>query len=158
MADQKETFQKQKNPVIAAFLAIIPGLGSLYNGNLIKTTGIALVFAAMIVMITRSPYRNGLIFGLSIGVFYIYQIIDSFNEANRTRKKPDALPKDDQETISLYWACIVLGLGVIFLLANLGLYGYREIIRFSPLLLIVFGAKLVLDYFHKEVNHETSKR
>ena len=39
---------REKNPSLAAFLAIFPGMGAIYNGNVLKGITFILVFAVLI--------------------------------------------------------------------------------------------------------------
>lgn len=151
----KPKMKKKKSPVLAAFLSIIPGFGALYNGNLVKALAQAIVFVLLIVQISQGEGDEAIL-GILIGVFYIYQIVDSFNEASRSlsREMPREMETEDIEEISLFWAVLVFGLGVVFQLSNLGLYSYRDIYRFWPVLLIAFGVRLVYGYLKKEELHE----
>ena len=44
---------REKNPSLAAFLAIFPGMGAVYNGNFVKGLTFMLVFAVLIVLTTQ---------------------------------------------------------------------------------------------------------
>lgn len=151
----KMKLKRKKSPVLAAFLSIIPGLGALYNGNLVKALAEAIIFVLLIVQITEGRGEEAIL-GIMIGVFYIFQIVDSFNEASRSLpREVSAEPEADEvEEISLFWAVLVFCLGVVFLFGNLGVFAYRDIRRFWPALLIVIGVRLVYGYLKKEELHE----
>ena len=45
--------QKEKNPSLAAFLAIFPGMGAIYNGNIIKGITYMLIFIILRVSVRK---------------------------------------------------------------------------------------------------------
>jgi TM2 domain-containing membrane protein YozV len=146
-------FKKEKNPALAAFLSIFPGAGAFYNGNLFKGIAFVLVFVILIILTDNAHSADEAVFGLMIAGFYIFQIIDSYNEAGRINKtglSQGEGSKEPKEDVSLFSAVLVLAIGIIFQLANLDVITYREITRFWPLILIVFGVKAVVGYFKKE--------
>ena len=66
---------------MAALLSIIPGVGQMYNEQYAKGLIFVLIFAAIIQM---TAHVNGL-FGLLIGGFWIYQVIDAYKTAEARR-------------------------------------------------------------------------
>ncbi len=53
-----------------------------------------------------------------------------------------------KKTDSLFWGIVLLTIGIIFLLNNLGVdISLGEILKFWPLILIYFGGKALYDYF-----------
>lgn len=79
--------KKRRNPLIASVLALIPGLGQLYNGNIIKA-GIYLVIDILvpITMGFLGLLKNfeGLIIIIVFFIsFVIYRIIDAYQSAKR---------------------------------------------------------------------------
>jgi hypothetical protein len=144
--------QKEKNPSLAAFLAIFPGMGAIYNGNIIKGITYMLIFTILIVLTDNAQEPDAVVFGLMIAGFFIFQIVDSYNEASKINQnilaeKNPACCKGD---ISLFSAITVLMMGIVFQLANFDLITYRQVTRLWPLVLIVFGIKIVYNYFKRE--------
>jgi len=144
--------QKEKNPSLAAFLAIFPGMGAIYNGNIIKGITYMLIFAVLIVLTDNAGEPDAVVFGLLIAGFFIFQIIDSYNEAGKINQNilAEENPTSQKEDLSLFSAITVLAIGIVFQLANFDLLTYRQVTRLWPLVLIVFGIKIVYDYFKKE--------
>jgi hypothetical protein len=144
--------QKEKNPALAAFLAIFPGMGAIYNGNIIKGIAYMLIFAVLIVLTDNANEPDAVVFGLLIAGFFIFQIIDSYNEAGKINQNilAEENPASQKEDLSLFSAITVLAIGIVFQLANFDLLTYRQVTRLWPLVLIVFGIKIVYDYFKKE--------
>jgi len=143
---------KEKNPSLAAFLAIFPGMGAVYNGNFIKGITFMLIFAVLIVLTNNAHDPDAVVFALMIAGFYIFQIIDSYNDAGRINRNasPGEEPARGKEDLSLFSAVVVLVIGIIFQLANFDLLTYRQVTRLWPLALIAFGIKIVFNYFKRE--------
>lgn len=144
--------QKEKNPSLAAFLAIFPGMGAIYNGNIIKGITYMLTFVILIVLTDNAQDPDSAIFGLMIAGFFIFQILDSYNEAVRINHNilAEENPKCCKEDLSLFSAIVVLMMGIVFQLANFDLITFRQVTRLWPLVLIIFGIKIVYNYFKRE--------
>jgi len=143
------------NPAVAGILAgFFPiGVGAVYTGQYAK--GLAhLAIAVLMIMGVSSdevPWQAKTILGISMGFFYIYQIIDSVRSAKAVQTGepvPDpfglAQAFGAGERLGLEstkvpaGAAVLIGLGVIFLLHTVGLFSF-SIDRFWPLILIFFG-------------------
>jgi len=165
MAEKNQIEGLKKNPALAAIIsAIFPGAGFFYIGNFMKGVAYMIIFAMLIVMeVYSSEYSSRVmeivVFGLFIAGFYIFQIIDSFNEARVTGLKPETKngKKMKTEEISLFGSLTVLILGIIFLLINFDILTYRQVIRLWPLFLIGLGIKYIFNYYRKkeEDNEQT---
>jgi len=144
--------RREKNPSLAAFLAIFPGMGAIYNGNPLKGVTFMLIFAILIVLTSNAQDADAVVFGLMIAGFYIFQIIDSYNEASKLTQNvlSEETPINGKEDLSLFSAIIVLIIGIIFQMANFDLLTYRQVTRLWPVLLIAFGVKIVFNYFKRE--------
>jgi hypothetical protein len=144
--------QKEKNPSLAAFLAIFPGMGAIYNGNIVKGITYMLIFTILIVLTDNAQDPDAIVFGLMIAGFFIFQIIDSYNEASKINQNilTEENPTSYKEDLSLFSAIIVLVIGIVFQLANFDLITFRQVTRLWPLVLIVFGIKIVYNYFKRE--------
>jgi hypothetical protein len=148
----EDTGRKEKNPSLAAFLAIFPGMGAIYNGNFLKGITYVLIFSVLIVLTSNAQDPDAVVFALMIGGFYIFQIVDSYNEAGRMNQNI-AIGEESagsKEDLSLFSAVAVLVIGIIFQLANFDLLTYRQVTRLWPLALIAFGIKIVFNYFKRE--------
>ena len=147
--------KQRKRPGLAAFLSLVPGGGALYNGNWLKALGQLLIFVLLVSMADRGiGAGDELVFGLFIVGFYIFQIVDSYNEAASCLEPLPAAAGARPEKLSLFWAIVVLILGIVFQLANLDFFSYRQVVKFWPVLLIAFGIKIVFNYFGEGVGDE----
>jgi hypothetical protein len=146
------TGRKEKNPSLAAFLAIFPGMGAIYSGNFLKGVTYVLIFAVLIVLTSNAQDPDAVVFALMIGGFYIFQIVDSYNEAGRMNQNisTGGGSAGGKEDLSLFTAIVVLVIGIVFQLANFDLLTYRQVTRLWPLALVAFGIKIVFNYFKRE--------
>lgn len=157
MADDPRTGReiREKNPSLAAFLAIFPGMGAVYNGNILKGVTYLLIFGVLIALTSNADGSDATVFGLMIAGFYIYQIVDSYNEAARLNRGGAAAAGSERgEDLSLFSAIVVLAIGVLFQLVNFDVLTFRQVSRLWPLALIAFGIKIVFDYYKREEKHD----
>jgi tetratricopeptide (TPR) repeat protein len=98
---------RERNQAIAFFSGFIPGLGQLYNGDIIKS---AVIFGSFLLFmlsyaLLQQPYPEGIdnlqmflyltnplvqIMGVRFGLAYIYGLVDAPITAGKTVKKPAA--------------------------------------------------------------------
>lgn len=147
-----------KRPPKSGFLAgllsfIFPGLGTLYNRQVMKGLMFMIIFAGLVTLQTTGegqPFAALLLAG-----FWFYQLIDAVMTAKTINRK--TLDGDYvEETVdefpeivksgSIFWGIILMAVGGILLLANFDIISYRTIFDFWPVVVIVIGIKLVLDY------------
>src|SRR6476646_10697970 len=177
------------NPVIAALLGFIPGVGAMYNGQFTKAFAHVLIFILLIIGVNTGGNASG-IFGGLIAFFIFYMAFEAYKTAEAKRHglpAPDPLgldkmfglqetnihstgvppmvntsgayppvpPQSSQATPPLQveppppspqdnapiGAIVLIGLGVLFLLQNLGIFRIHNL---WPLFLI--GAGIWLAY------------
>ena len=130
------------NPGLALALGLIPGVGAIYNGQVMKAIAQVLIFGSLIGMGDRVGHAAEGLFGLATAVFYFYMVIDSFQTAKR---KKLGLPVQewfglgDAKLNAPVGAAVLIGLGVLFLLDNLGVRVFPLVGRFWPVGLIALG-------------------
>jgi hypothetical protein len=142
------------NPTVAGILAgFFPfGVGAVYTGQYAKGLAHLAIFGLLIAGISAADNGHsealGIICGIGISFFYVYQIIDAVRSA---RAIQSGLPAPDpyglgatfgggakMDTTRIPMGAIVLILiGVLFLLHTMGLELGLD--RFWPLILIVVG-------------------
>ena len=134
------------NPGLALFLGFIPGVGSIYNGQIVKAMVQVLIFGSLIALSNRVGGPFDTIFGLGAAAFYFYMVIDSYQTA---RRKQLGLPAEEWLGLGEFkvnapvGAALLLGLGALFLLDNFGIPVFESISRFWPVILIVIGLLMV---------------
>ncbi len=147
----------RKSPFLAGLLAaLFPfGIGPFYNGELVKGFIYLVVFAGLVTMQKHGdaqPFE-----GLVLAGFYFFQIIDSVHVANRINRRAllgkeieegeEELAGEALKAGSIFWGILLIVLGAILLLGNFEVISYKIIFDLWPAVVIVIGAKLVLDYF-----------
>ncbi|HZR33127.1 MAG TPA: DUF5668 domain-containing protein [Terriglobales bacterium] len=147
------------NPGLAAVLAgFFPfGVASVYCGQYMKGLAEMLIFA-FLVWGANSAHPEWL-FGIGIAFFYVYQIIDAYRTAKALQL---GQPVPDPFGLSATFgsgrgirasnipigALILIGLGVILLLANLGVFEFALFNRlWLPILLIGLAVWQLLRRF-----------
>jgi Domain of unknown function (DUF5668)/B-box zinc finger len=160
------------NPVLAGLLGAIPfGVGAIYNGQ--YTKGLAHL-GIFILLVIGANQRDPLswICGIGIAAFVLYQIIDAVRTAKALQvgqPAPDPFglatmfsPGGDRTDFTRgvpTGAVVLIGLGVLFLLHNLGLW-FLSVDRLWPIILIVLGVWLFIrrqasvargDYRHRSL-------
>jgi Domain of unknown function (DUF5668) len=130
------------NPGMALFLGFIPGVGSIYNGQIMKAMVQVLIFGSLIAVCNRVGDPFDTIFGLGAAAFYFYMVIDSYQTARRKQlgQAPEEwLGMGDFKINAPVGAALLIGLGALFLLDNFGIPVFESITRFWPVVLIVIG-------------------
>ncbi len=153
--DENNNYSEKKSPGLAAVIsALVPGSGFFYIGNYIKGFSYMLLFVLLIVLIVHSSIDGRysmvteiVVFSLLLAGFYIFQIIDCFNEAviKREGSKSDDEDRSSSD-FSLTGSIILIILGILFQLRNLDIIDFRDIIKLWPLLIIGIGLKMVVEY------------
>lgn len=160
--DENKDYTEKKNPGLAALISgLFPGSGLFYAGNYTKGFSYMLLFALLIVLLVfsaddgrHSMAAEIVVFALLLAGFYVFQIIDSFNEVKKRNGTRDPASEEITSEISLTGSIIILILGVLFMLRNLDVISYRNIIKLWPLLIIGIGLKMVIEYLVVKENED----
>ena len=134
------------SPGVALALGFIPGVGAIYNGQVVKAMIQVLIFGSLIALGDRVGGPFGTVFGLGAAAFYFYMVIDSYQTARaKSLGQPAAewFGLGDMRMNVPLGAALLIGLGAMFLLDNLGVPVFRHLGRFWPVLLIVIGVILL---------------
>lgn len=130
------------SPGVALALGFIPGVGAIYNGQITKAISQVLIFGSLIALGDRVHGPLDTIFGLGAAAFYFYMVIDAYQTAKaKSTGKPvqDMFGLGEMRVNAPIGAALLIGLGILFLLDNLGVPIFNQIGRFWPVLLIVAG-------------------
>jgi TM2 domain-containing membrane protein YozV len=127
-----------KRPGLAMFLSLFPGVGQLYNGQTAKAFALFAAFASSIYLTDEV----GMPFGLVIPFVVFYSAIDAYRNAVminlRAAGRPPA-PEVDDDAESPAWGAVLLVIGLLLLLNNLGVLELVAVRRLWPLVLIGAG-------------------
>lgn len=140
------------SPGLAFLLGLIPGVGAIYNGQYAKGIVHVLIFG-LLISIESSGASNGLdaLMGILIGVFPFYMAFEAYHTA---RKRLMGEPVDEFSSIVQLRPeagrfpmipVLLIILGGLFLLSNLGLVRLEEILRFWPAALILLGVWMLYE-------------
>jgi TM2 domain-containing membrane protein YozV len=150
----------RKSPILAFLLSFFfPfGVGPFYNGEAVKGFIYLIIFAGLVTMqqhTAAQPFA-----GIVLGAFYIFQIIDTVNTANKINRRALVGGEVEEEEAvitpeaikagSIFWGVLLIALGLILLLGNFEVISYRAILDFWPVVVIVIGGKLIFDYLKKK--------
>jgi hypothetical protein len=151
------------NPGLAGLLGAIPfGVGAIYNGQYTKGLVHLGIFVALVVALSSNLANYWyIILGIGMGFFVVYQILDAVHTAKAIQAghpAPDpfglttAFSPGDSQSIPEQprdfakgvptGAIVLIGLGVLFLLHNLGFWFLRADVL-GPLVLIGLGVWLL---------------
>jgi hypothetical protein len=129
-------------PGVALALGFIPGVGAIYNGQIAKAISQVLIFGCLIALGDRVHGGLDAVFGMAIAAFYFYMVIDSFQTARAKslgRPVVDMFGLGELKVKAPVGAALLIGLGVLFLLDNLGVPVISQLGKYWPVLLIVGG-------------------
>jgi len=150
-----------KSPALAGILAFFfPGTGALYNRQPLKFLAVILGIAVMVTMLA-SEEGSAPFLGILLGGLYFYQFFDAIITANAINRKffqgeeveeikVEEVP-EFVKTGSVFWGIVLMIIGVVLLMANFSfLVTYSRIWSLWPLVVIIIGVKLIVDYVSKD--------
>jgi hypothetical protein len=151
------------NPTVAGILAgFFPfGLGAVYNGEYAKGLAHMLFFAVLIAVPHGDGAAPAVFHGITIAFFYFYQIFDAVRSARAKQMgQPTPDPLGVYRSLGIggtgeaaatsvvppnapIGAIILIGLGVLFLLSNMGILHFGAVRNLWPLILIALGIQML---------------
>jgi len=134
------------SPGVGLALGFIPGVGAIYNGQIVKAMIQVLIFGSLIAISNRVGSPMDTIFGLGAAAFYFYMVIDSYQTAKAKQlgqPTPEWFGLGDTKMSAPIGAALLIGLGALFLLDNFGIPVFQHLGRYWPVLLIVLGVLLL---------------
>lgn len=138
------------SPPLAFMLGFIPGVGAIYNGQYVKGL-VHVVIIGLVIAILNSDIPGNMmpLLGLLLAAFWFYMPFEAYHtaKARRLGQPVDAassLVKVPGSDSRFPVAPIVLiALGVLLLLDNLGWLELRRVFRYWPVLLIAAGVYML---------------
>jgi hypothetical protein len=134
-------------PGTALAIGFIPGLGAVYNGEYVKALIHVLIFASLIAMLnTYIPDSLIAFFVVALICFIFYMPIDAYRvakaRAEGTPEPPSLMIAQGKLPIG---ALVLIGLGILLLLANFGLLERDWFTKTWPVALIALGVWILYD-------------
>jgi hypothetical protein len=147
-----EAAQPGANPGLAAALGFIPGLGAVYNGQYMKALIHVLIFGGIIAALSSDlPDAYSAFLGIALGCFYFYMPIEAYRTAQARRKgEPEPANLIDGPDRKPIGALVLIGIGVLILLANFGLLQQEWLKKTWPIALILIGGWILRDRLRKK--------
>lgn len=147
------------SPGLAFLLGfLVPGVGAVYNGQYAKGLVHAII-TGLLISILSSGAAAGMepLIALLLCAWIFYMAFEAYHTARKRRlgEVPDEfssiLPMQAGQNSSLVGPVILIGLGVIFLLNNLGVLQFYLVLKYWPLFFIALGAYLLYARLRPEV-------
>jgi len=138
------------SPGVALALGFIPGVGAIYNGQFTKAIAQVLIFGCLIAMGDRVHGGLDAVFHVASAAFYFYMVIDSYNTARAKslgKPVPDVFGLAEVKVNAPVGAGLLIVLGALLLLDNLGVPLISQLGKYWPVLLIVGGILLLQRRF-----------
>lgn len=139
------------SPGLAFILGLIPGVGAIYNAQYAKGLFHVVIFGLLISMANADSVGDMQpLFGMLAPVWVFYMAFEAYHTA---KKREQGLPVDEFSSVlpgantaaAPVGPVIMIGLGVLFLLNNLGLLRFSQIFKFWPVALIGCGIYLLIE-------------
>ncbi|MCX6637310.1 MAG: DUF5668 domain-containing protein [Acidobacteria bacterium] len=156
------------SPGLAFLLGLIPGVGAIYNAQYAKGL-VHVVIWGFLVSIVSSDAAGGMepLFGMMIAVWHFYMAFEAYHTA---RKRALGEPVDEFSSLVPLKGrgagfpalpVVLIAVGTLFLLNNLEIVRFYQIMRYWPVFLIALGvyllyARISSDGPSAEANQEAS--
>jgi 4-hydroxybenzoate polyprenyltransferase len=158
---RKEEPAEIKSPVLAAGLSFLPGLGHIYNGLYKRAIVLIIIFAGLIHSMTHGV--ESVFVPLLLVAFWAFVVADAYRCAKRINERGEMEPEVDiffgingeKAHGSLFWGILLIVLGVMLQLHNLGL-SPDWLFRLWPLL-VVFAGFYIIFRAYEERKERTSE-
>ena len=141
------------SPGLAFLLGLIPGVGAIYNGQYVKGLIHVVILGLLISIVGSSEAAGGMepLFGMLIGVWVFYMAFEAYHTA---RKRQLGQSVDEfsslvslrgQSSTFPVAPAILIAVGVLFLLNNMDILRFSQIIRYWPIALIALGVYMLYE-------------
>jgi hypothetical protein len=131
-------------PGVAAVFGLVPGLGAVYNGEYIKALIHVCIFGGLIAALSSDmPGSFQPLFSIALACFYFYMPMDAYRTAKARETGepvPELVPLQHVEGRLPLGPVLLIGLGVLLLFSNFGLFRRNWFGRLWPIGLIALGA------------------
>jgi len=140
------------SPIAAFWLGLIPGVGAIYNGQYLKGfVHVAVIGFGFTILDNNAAGGFDELVGMMLAIFWAYMPFEAYHTArNRQMGQPvdefsGLFPRRGANFPAV--PVILIGLGTLLLLNNLGVFELRRVLRFWPMLLIGAGVYMLLNRF-----------
>lgn len=140
LATEAPSPRSRLSPVVAAFAALVPGLGAAYNRQHVKALTHFVVTVGLLQMAELTRLN---LFGVGAVAFYLYSIMEAYRTARAIEHGLNPAESDKQLRSFLQehvrtWAGLLIAFGIIFLVTTAfhGSGGLMSRAIFVPVLFI----------------------
>ncbi len=140
------------SPGLAFGLGFIPGVGAIYNGQYAKgLVHVAVIGVLISILNTDIPEHLQPLVALMLVAFWAYMPFEAFHTARNRQMGQQVdefsslVPMGESQFPAT--AVLLIGLGTVLLLDNLGVLELRRMLRFWPVLLIGAGLYMLYNRF-----------
>lgn len=139
-------------PTRAALCALVPGVGAVYNREYTKAVIHFSIFAGLAMIAEEEG-----VFALAAVAFYVFTIIDAYRTADAILRRGgfEAVQNKEEQINLPLWGGLLILMGILFLLDNLGAIRIRTAVEFWPLILVALGAYLIFNFFQKDRDQQS---
>jgi TM2 domain-containing membrane protein YozV len=140
------------SPGVAFLLGLIPGVGAIYNGQYVKGL-VHVIVLGVLISIVSSDSAGGFepVFGMLIGVWVFYMAFEAYHTARRRQaglaldEFSSLVPLHPQRRGLPVGPIVLIAIGALFLLNNLDIIHFSQIVRYWPIGLIGLGAYMLYE-------------
>lgn len=140
------------SPGLAFLLGLIPGVGAIYNGQYVKGL-VHVIVLGVLISIVSSDSAGGFepVFGMLIGVWVFYMAFEAYHTARRRQaglaldEFSSLVPLHPQRRGLPVGPIVLIAIGALFLLNNLDIIHFSQIVRYWPIGLIGLGAYMLYE-------------
>jgi len=141
------------SPGLAFLLGLIPGVGAIYNGQYVKGFIHVVIMGILISIASSDEAAGGLqpLFGMMVAVWVFYMAFEAYHTARkRALGQPvdefsSIVPRRGQPSRFPLAPTVLIAVGLIFLLNNLDILHFSQLLRYWPVALIALGVYLLYE-------------
>jgi hypothetical protein len=141
------------SPGLAFLLGLIPGVGAIYNGQYVKGLVHVVILGILISIVSSGEGAGGLepLFGMMIGVWVFYMAFEAYHTARRRQLGQNVdefsslVPLRGQKTSFPVAPAILIVMGVLFLLNNMDIIRFSQLLHYWPIALIALGVYMLYE-------------
>jgi len=141
------------SPGLAFLLGLIPGVGAIYNGQYVKGLIHVVVLGILIGVVSSDQTGENLepLFGMMIAVWVFYMAFEAYHTAKKRQlgqpvdEFSSIVPRHGEPSKFPLAPVVLIAAGLLFLLNNLDIIRFGQLLRYWPIALIALGVYLLYE-------------
>jgi LiaI-LiaF-like transmembrane region/B-box zinc finger len=158
------------SPGLAFLLGLIPGVGAIYNGQYVKGLIHVVVLGILIGVVSSDQTGENLepLFGMMIAVWVFYMAFEAYHTAKKRQlgqpvdEFSSIVPRHGEPSKFPLAPVVLIAAGLLFLLNNLDIIRFGQLLRYWPIALIALGVYLLYERLaiseHRDGQHSGGVR